>query len=142
MLNFLRIFLYPSISMSERHKLPKEPGIYYLRLGKKIEYIGQSTNLKYRWTNEGDWKHKQRIRIEQTGQYDLYRLHYRKVSKRKLDFVEYSEIELFNPPFNVKRIDPQKCINWRLKLELIALEVIWAIGIGLAVISVYWLLNR
>jgi|GEM_PF-1186070 len=48
MLNFLRVFFYPSVSMQERDKLPKESGVYYLRLGAKIEYIGQSTSLRTR----------------------------------------------------------------------------------------------
>ena len=142
MLNVLRVFLYPSVSMQERDKLPKESGVYYLRLGTKIEYIGQSTSLRTRWTNEGYWKHKQRIRIEQTDDYERYRLHTRIVPTRKLDFVEYSEIEIFNPPFNVKSIDPQKCVDWRLRLELIAVELSWMIAIGLTIVSVCLFLNR
>ncbi len=42
MLNVLRVFLYPSVSMQERHKLPKESGVYYLRLG-TVKEIGSTS---------------------------------------------------------------------------------------------------
>ncbi len=111
MLDLTRVLFYPSVSLSERQNLPRESGVYYLRLGFKVDYIGQSTSLRQRWTNEGDWKHKQRIRIEPLPNKKRYRLHYRLVPKRKLDWVEYSEIERFNPPYNVKRVDRQKCVD-------------------------------
>lgn len=142
MLDFVRVLFYPSVSMSERQKLPRRSGVYYLRLGFQIQYIGQSTSLWHRWTNEGDWKHKQRIRIERSPNQKRYRLHYRSIPKRKLDWVEYSEIERFNPPYNVKRVNPQTCVDWQLRLELLSIDLIWMVVIGLMSVFLIWLVAK
>lgn len=42
---------FPSLKLSERHKLPEFPAIYFAVSNEQILYVGLTKNLRNRWQN-------------------------------------------------------------------------------------------
>jgi excinuclease UvrABC nuclease subunit len=95
----------------DRHKLPRSPGIYILeeqqsfRLGWKARYVGQSTSLWHRWTNNGDREHKH-LPLWRRNQSTM-RLIVAPCWKANLDYREAVLIKRLKPDLNILRPAPR-----------------------------------
>ena len=136
MFNLLRVLSYPNVNKNELEECPKEPGIYYYVNFFKVVYIGQSTNLFYRWNNRGAWQHKHRDSFLKSR---FARLHYRKVKVQNLDLVEALEIKRFDPPLNIQKPDPKKYQKWTDRLIE---DVYWIAAIAFLGVALIAILSR
>jgi len=136
MFNLLRVLSYPSVGKKELNQLPRESGIYYYVNFFKVVYIGQSTNLFYRWNNKGSWRHKHRDSFVKSR---FVRLHYRKVKAQNLDLIEALEIKRFDPPLNIQKPDPEKYKTW---IGRVVEEVYWIAAIAVLGVALIALLSR
>jgi len=136
MFNLLRVLSYSNVSANELEECPKEPGIYYYVNFFKVVYIGQSTNLFYRWNNKGSWQHKHRDSFLKSR---FARLHYRKVKVQNLDLIEALEIKRFNPVLNIQKPDPKKYQKWTDRLIE---DVYWIVGIAAIGVVLIAILSR
>jgi len=136
MFNLLRVLSYPSAGKKELNQLPRESGIYYFVDCFKVVYIGQSTNLFYRWNNKGSWRHKHRDSFLKSR---FARLHYRKVKVQNLDLIEALEIQRFDPILNIQKPNPEKYKTW---ISRVTEEVYWIAAIAVLGLVVIAILSR
>lgn len=87
-------FTLPSVALSQRKLLPECIAIYFaIDANNKIQYIGQTSNLRMRWTSH----HREKL-LESIGE---VRLSWLEVSdKMLLAEIEAALISWFDPPIN------------------------------------------
>lgn len=88
--------LLPSVAFSQRHKLPKSPGVYYVMRGWKPLYIGLSKDINLRWTSQSKPHHK----LSTFYGKPLIRLHYQLLPLNLIGNFEAAEIKRYKPPHN------------------------------------------
>lgn len=108
------IFLWPRLPLSQRDKLPKDPGLYAVVSLGRVLYVGRSTNLHRRWTAKGDREHH---RLPQAQDLLWPYLHYIELPERKIAAAEERLIARVKPPWNNAKVPRHR---WSLA-ELLSL---------------------
>lgn len=88
-------FVLPSLPLTERSNLPSLPGIYFvISESNEVLYIGQSTNLMFRWHSTNHNKYRDFINLGNV------RIAWLVVEEIDLLIIEGKLISIFRPPFN------------------------------------------
>ena len=134
MLNLIRVFVYPSVSLARVNDLPRKPGIYFARRGLTIQYVGLSKSLHRRWTATGSNEHHHKRTLERMGG---VRLHYRLCQLYELRYIEALEIRRFSPPLNDVKPIPANHLNWQIQLQSLPVLVgaLAAAIVGLGIVE-------
>ena len=88
------IFLWRTIPLRDRSKLPSKPGLYAVKSLGRVMYVGKSVDLKRRW--QGGSHH----RYDQACNLAFPRLAYIEVPKSEIDDEEESLIDRLDTPWN------------------------------------------
>jgi hypothetical protein len=84
----LPLFLLPYVTPSNRHKLPKASGIYYVTQMGQVRYVGKSVNMRSRWID-----HQKLDYMHGPG----WRISYRRIPFWLIDGREWEEIKAHAP---------------------------------------------
>lgn len=104
-------FGLPSVSLNDRHLLPRKSGIYYVFQGSKLLYIGMTRKqgLRSRWTNNaGHGQHHLMPRLRSLHRISEVRIKYRVLPVYRVAHEEAIAIALHRllhgqlPPLNRK----------------------------------------
>lgn len=82
------------IDYKKKLKLPSKSGIYFVKWGGAVLYVGQAKNIKKRWQNHHISSHINKLWGRVIISYVLVDLHL-------LDAEENKFIQLFKPPYNI-----------------------------------------
>lgn len=109
------LWFLPKVKLSERDRLPEEPGIYYAcdRSG-TVRYVGMSKNLYRRWNSKGEYRHHKLNELLNLRGVDL---RYRLVPEHRLEYEEAIEIHRFQPDLNRLFPDPEDHQTVRIAIE-------------------------
>ena len=88
------IFLWRTISLRDRSKLPSKPGLYAVKSLGRVMYVGKSVDLKRRWQGRAHHRYDQACNLV------LPRLAYIELPKSEIDDKEESLIERLDTPWN------------------------------------------
>ena len=97
---------WSSVLLADRSKLPETPGVYAIIKGRKIYYIGFSTNLNQRWRG------KKHHRFAQADALGRPRLHYLPLSKDNARVAEKILITRHSPPWNYTKVPVVRKVHW------------------------------
>ncbi|MEM1255125.1 MAG: GIY-YIG nuclease family protein [Cyanobacteria bacterium P01_H01_bin.21] len=97
---------WSSVSLADRNNLPETSGVYAVIQGRKIYYIGFSTNLNQRWRG------KSHHRFAQADALGRPRLHYLPLSKHDARTAEKLLITRHSPPWNYTKVPVVRKLNW------------------------------
>ena len=129
---------WSSVSLADRSKLPETPGVYAVIKGRRIYYIGFSTNLSQRWRG------KSHHRFAQAQALGRPRLHYLPLSKDNARTAEKILIARHNPPWNYTKVPVVRKVRrvrrylmgavWLLVLFIASRS--WMLGIVATVVAI------
>lgn len=103
-------WLLPSAPLSQRHRLPHKPGVYYVMEGLKVQYVGLSNNLNRRWNDRARPHHK----LGDFWGKPFVRIHYQTLPVSLIYNFEAEEIDRYNPPYNSRKESVQPNTAWTL----------------------------
>lgn len=121
--NYIRLMLWPSVSLGNRGRLPSEPGLYAVVSLGRVLYIGKSINIRTRWTAKGA---KQHHRLPQAEDLVFPRLKYLVLAEEEISSAEKYWIYAMGkkPPWNYSSIPPKWEIGELIGLGVMALAVV------------------
>ena len=128
------IFLWRTLPLTHRHKLPKRPGLYAVKsfslfgpVG-RVKYIGRATDLKGRWQGRGHHRYPQARNL-------LWpRLAYIELPKHKINEEEERLIAKLSPPWNGSPVPARWWVGLRgtvatwLGLVLVGIVIVEVLG--------------
>jgi hypothetical protein len=98
------------VAWKHRHTLPAQPGVYYCYSRFRLLYVGESSNLRRRWTdNSGYGPHHKTDELKRNGvthiRYKVY------LNERRRKHEEAIAIDRYSPPLNYRKETPSVLLS-------------------------------
>ncbi len=122
-----RVEELPFVALEDKQSLPQEPCVYFVLDGQgTVLYIGQSENLKERWSSH----HKLAAMMQLEG----VKISFLKTDVELLRRVEIALIEAFNPPLNEVLAKTRGIAKLRERAGLTQKDVATAVGVDISTV--------